>query len=114
MSQRPSEADAHRDTNRGPRFCDGQAWVALTAGWRDDAVHTQVFHQLSVVIERVGYGVDCESEARALPRARGACDWCYQVLLVDRGHGFVERCERSLQIVHDFGFGFYGVRALLV
>ena len=71
----------------------GYVCVALTAVGRDNAVHAEVFHELPVVIERVGYGVDGEAEASALPGDGIAVDWLDLVFLIDRGCSLVKRGE---------------------
>ena len=65
----------------------GNVWggiLLLSTGWRNDPVHSEIFHHLPVVIVGVGHRIHCELNARVLLTRCGACR-------KDRSHGVFRR-----------------------
>src|SRR5438094_3178815 len=86
--------------------------LAAARGW-DDAVHPEVFDQLTVMVERVSSGECCQEQTSSgglvIPDDR-----LHKVRVVQRGYSLVAECKGIFQILNDFGLGFHVVRAFAV
>lgn len=69
---------------------------ALTAGGRDDPIHTQVFHHLAVVVESVAAHAGGEAQARNFAFSEWTLDRLSEIFLVDTLHRFVHVNKRVL------------------
>ena len=76
----------------------------LAAGWRNDAIHAQVFDHLSVVIVGVGHRVDGKLNTRVLLRRAEALrqHGRDRVFCGYRRRGSMQRSERAFEVVKDF------------
>src|SRR5690242_5245756 len=82
-----------------------------TACRRDDAVHSQIFDHLSVMVERMCGGERADAATRQLHSEK--IDHLQLILFADRCHRFMEICKRVLQELHDFGFALDRIGTIL-
>src|SRR5262249_50310948 len=82
----------------------------LTAGGRNDGVHTQVFHQLAVVVPGVNAILDGNAETSRGPIGprRDARSGNWTLGVIDRRGRAMHVCERAFQVRDDLGFCFHG------
>ena len=59
--------------------------MSWPACWRNDAVHAQIFHHLTIVIVGVGYSVNCKLNASILPDSAdpGSEYWSHRIFCRD-------------------------------
>src|SRR5579872_6933891 len=84
----------------------------LATGRRDDAVHPQVFHQLSVMVETMTHGSNCERETVSRALSEGIFYGGDHVLLVDGLSRFLNISEGILQVIDDVGFALDRIRTV--
>src|SRR5207237_5832302 len=87
--------------------------LLTAARGRDDTVHSEIFDQLTVVIERVSWGKGGQEEARS-GRLVIPGDRLHEVRVVQRGYSLVAKSKRIFQELNDFGLGLHVVRAFAV
>src|SRR5579872_5015111 len=81
------------------------------ASWRNDPVHTQVDHHLTIVVEPMGRNRHCQPQARYLAFAKRTPHGLRYIALVDRSDGLVHIREGILQILDDVSLAGKGSRA---
>src|SRR5215813_13192922 len=81
-------------------------FLLAASGW-NDSIHSQIHHDLSVVVE----GMPESDGSHAQPRGLAFPEWTLHrfqnILIGDRGYGFVNISIRVFQIFHDIGFALH-------
>ncbi len=85
----------------------------LAAGGRNNAVQTEIFDHLPVVIETVAHCPCGERQAGRRAFAEGVLDGSNEVGFVDAFCRFMKVCERILQVFDDVCLALDRVRAVL-
>src|SRR5437660_2986139 len=86
--------------------------LARPTGWRNDAVHAQVFHHLAIMIKTMGHGKGVEEKAGGLALSYG--DTLVVVLCCQSLGGAVPEREGVFQELDDVGLGSNGSRAVFI
>ncbi len=87
-----------------PRPLRSKDLIAASAGWRNDAVHAQVFHHLAVVIKSMGHGKRSAEQLGCLSLAKRAGNLGRRIFRRERLRRFMPNRERVFQIFHDLSF----------
>src|SRR5260221_318275 len=82
--------------------------VIAAASGRDDAVHAQVFHHLSVVVESVGHRECCHKQPRHRVGTHHDFHRPDNILRRQHAGGLVDDGERDFQVLHDFSLVLVG------